>query len=143
MGRLEFRSISQMPGTLIRATAIWVITGIAGRTCSGCRDGSTAQSARVTSEIMPAFYLTGMYPSYLYGPSGVPFNFADAGHVDPRHRNLGYHWYRGPHLFWLSRRFDCPECPCHERNHACVLPDWNVSELPVWAVWSSVQFRRC
>ncbi len=48
---------------------------------------------------LPAFAETGAFPLYLNGPSGKSFNYADGGD----------HYFSGPQLFWLARKFNRPE----------------------------------
>lgn len=48
---------------------------------------------------------TGLYRMHAIGPSGAPFNYADA-----RERAGG-----APQMFWLAGRFDRPEYAAHER----------------------------
>ncbi len=47
----------------------------------------------------PGFDLTALYPIHLTGPTGRPFNFADAHDRE---------YDRGPVFFWLARRFHLP-----------------------------------
>lgn len=51
---------------------------------------------------------TGWYPICMTGPTGLPFNFADAGKKPRPRRNT-------PCMFWLARRFDEPAFAADER----------------------------
>jgi hypothetical protein len=66
----------------------------------------------------PGFARTGLYPLYLTGPTGIPFNFADAGKVTLTRPNLGYGPNRSPQQFWFARKFNLPACAFVQRRHA-------------------------
>lgn len=57
---------------------------------------------------IPGFARTGLYPIYLAGPTGLSFNYADAGAGQTR----------APQLFWLARRFDLPACAAYQEKAA-------------------------
>jgi hypothetical protein len=55
----------------------------------------------------------GLFRIQTIGPSGLTFNYADAGD----------HAGRAPQMFWMARRFDRPEYAAHERRLVGGAPD--------------------
>lgn len=74
---------------------------------------------------MPGFATTGDFPIHLTGPSGMTFNFADAGSG----------WSGAPQLFWLASAFDRPAYAAAQMPHAEAHP--SPLDLLWGAAWST------
>jgi len=62
---------------------------------------------------IPGFSEAGGFPVQFTGPTGLPFNYADAGE----------HKFEGaPQLFWLATKFDRPAYAALELEHARTSP---------------------
>jgi len=57
---------------------------------------------------IPGFDKTGLFPIYVSGPTGLSFNYADAGAGT----------IRAPQMFWLAKRFHQPACVAYEERFA-------------------------
>jgi hypothetical protein len=61
---------------------------------------------------IPGFDRTGLFPIYVSGPTGLSFNYADAGAGT----------IRAPQMFWLARRFQQPAGVAYEERVAAPAP---------------------